>query len=103
MDLKAEVAILEQKIALPWREELRPYLEKLAANPGSAIVIGIEIWGGELRVGRAWLKPSERIALRKAIGRVNEQRTKRNEKRTYEEETTYENESTAAERSVRAT
>jgi hypothetical protein len=99
MDLQSEIDHLEVTLALPSNDQLRPYLEKLIMNPGSAIVIGIELRAGELRVGRAWLTPAERTALRKGLERVNERRSKRNEKRTDEEERTYENESTATKRS----
>ena len=81
----AEAAIMGAKLSLPSPAELRPYLEKLVAYPGSAIVIGIEIHNGEIRVGRTWLNPVERRSLRKAIERVNEARAKRQETLTNEE------------------
>jgi hypothetical protein len=85
MDLAAETAVIEAKLALPSREELRPYVQKLVAHPGSAIVIGIEIRAGEPRVGRAWLNTTERQALRTALERVNAARKKRSETLTDQE------------------
>ena len=82
---KTEIDLLEANLALPSAEELRPYLKKLAAHDGSAIIIGIEIRGGAPHVGRAWLNRAERNALRKAIGRVNDARHKRGESLTSEE------------------
>ena len=83
--VEVEVAVIEERLALPSRDELRPYLQKLVAHPGSAIVIGIEIRAGEPRVGRAWLNPAERQALRKALERVNAARAKRSETATDQE------------------
>lgn len=91
MDLKAHTDILQAKLELRFQrefelEELAPYLEQLIRHPGSAIIIGIELRGGDLRVGRAWLNPTERNALRRGLERVNAARAKRNQPLTSEEE-----------------
>ena len=85
MNLDEETSLLNTSPILATVEDLRPYLDKLIANPGSAIVIGIEVHAGALRVGRAWLSPPERRALRKALERVNAGRKRREESATSEE------------------
>ena len=86
MNLKSEASTVADRLQMPAGRDLLPYLEKLLAHPGSAIIIGIEIVDGELRVGRAWVNSAERRALRAAIQRVNASRAKKNERLTSEPE-----------------
>jgi hypothetical protein len=74
MDLQAETAVIEAKLAFPSREELRPHLHKLVANPGSIVMIAVEIRAGDPWVGFAWFNSKERNALRKALLAAREKR-----------------------------
>ena len=60
MNLKPDASSLADGLQMPTGRDLLPYLEKLLAHPGSAIIIGIEIVDGELRVGRTWVNSAER-------------------------------------------
>ena len=86
MNLKSEASSVAERLEMPTGRDLLPYLEKLLAHPGSAIIIGIERVHGELRVGHAWLNPAERSSLRAAIQRVNAARRKKGERLTSEPE-----------------
>ena len=78
-------AALEEDPVLPTISELRPYLDKVLASPESAVVIGIERFGGDWRVAQAWLNLEERQVLRKALQKVNAERAKRGEAPTTSE------------------
>lgn len=65
---------------------LSPWLNKLRGSIGSCIIMALESERGVVRVG--WLNPKERKALRLALERVNQARTKRRERVTTEHPTT---------------
>ena len=68
---------------LPDRDALAPWLIKLAAHPGSAVVVTIEHRRDtnvpDVRMG--WLSKEERIRVRRALRQVNAAREKKGELR----------------------
>jgi hypothetical protein len=83
---KAELAILESKLEWPNKETIRPYLEKLLANPGSMVFVALETPRAPEgpRVGKGWFSASERELLRKALEKINDRRRQAKEKLTTE-------------------
>lgn len=66
---------------LPEPRDFGPWLRKLEANPGSAIILTIEAHEGSERpvVKLGWLSPKERARVRKTILEVSIERGKRGE------------------------
>ena len=61
---------------LPSLEELEPFLKKLAAQPGSIVLVAFESFKdrNDCRVSYAWLSAAERKVLRKALERARKRR-----------------------------
>ena len=64
---------------LPDPRDLKPWLRKLEAHPGSAIILTIEARGERPLVKVGWLSPEERARVRKAVIGISIERGKRNE------------------------
>lgn len=81
VDTQAELAILESRLPEAWpnKSTLRPYLEKLLANPGSMVFIALEAPRGPEgpTIGMGWFSAQERAVLRKALLAVNARRQKK--------------------------
>lgn len=61
---------------LPSLEELEPLLQKLAAQPGSIVLVAFESFQdrNDCRVSYAWLSAAERKVLRMALERARKRR-----------------------------
>jgi hypothetical protein len=79
MNPETQLAILTDKLKLPSPVTLEPWLQKLLANPGSCVIIGIEnpLTADGPRVGYTWLSAKERLKIRKALTAINSSRVKK--------------------------
>ena len=66
---------------LPDPRDLKPWLRKLEAHPGSAIILTIEAHEGvnALSSRSGWLSPEERARVRKAVIGISIERGKHGE------------------------
>ena len=75
MNAETQLDDLIDQLRLPSAISLAPWLDKLLSNPDSVIIIAIEkpLASGP-HVGTAWLSSKERVAVRKALQRINQAR-----------------------------
>ena len=68
---------------LPTADDLKPSLEKLEANPGSVVLIAVELAESHCNFARCswgWFSGQERKALRRALETARRKRQKAAEK-----------------------
>ena len=82
--MSEDLVNLESRIAWPTAATMRTYYLKLLANPGSVVLLALEAPrspdGPQWKL--AWLSATERSAMRKAVVKLNEKRSKLKQKTT---------------------